>query len=219
MPLLVTNLIWAAPCPLESAPPAEVVTVSSSSESTVGIDVAEETVARLQHVVLRVHAVDGDVQRAAGQAVDGGAARIAGVCTPGWVTSSSTALRVAKGSSKIWRPLMVLLTAALVACTISAPADDLHDFVRRADFQLDVDGRRNAGVDHHAFHVGDAEAGLGDRHLVRRGLQRRDGEFALLVGSCFYLEAVAGLETMTSAAGTAAPVGSVTVPSMRAVLT
>ena len=45
-----------------------------------------------------------------------------GVCTPGWVTSSSTALRVAKGSSKSWRPPMVLLTDALCVCTISAPA-------------------------------------------------------------------------------------------------
>ena len=46
---------------------------------------------------------------------------LVGVCTPGWVTSSSTALRVANGSSKSCRPPSVLLTVALVACTISAP--------------------------------------------------------------------------------------------------
>ncbi len=47
---------------------------------------------------------------------------VVGVEVPGASTSSSTALRVAKGRSVSWRPVRLLLTSAVCACTISAPA-------------------------------------------------------------------------------------------------
>ena len=46
---------------------------------------------------------------------------LVGVDVPGCVTSSSTALRVANGSSVIWRSVSVLVISADSACTIGVP--------------------------------------------------------------------------------------------------
>src|ERR1035437_2447174 len=141
------------------------------------------------------------------------------VCTPGWVPSNSTALRVAKGSSKICRPPMVLETAALEVCTISAPPTTSTVSVEAPTSSLIY---TVAGTP--------ALTSMPEvRPTLNPDLLTAILYFAAAIDGSAHppssavvvlkLWSVARLVTVTSAPGTAAPVGSVTTPSIRLVFT
>ena len=101
-----------------------------------GIDIAEEAIAGLQHVVLRIHAVDGDVQRAARESIHGRAARVGGRLNAGLGDEQLDGVAGGEGQFEE-------LPAADGAADRRAgglhdfrAADDFHGFSGLADFQL-----------------------------------------------------------------------------------
>ena len=138
------------------------------------VDVAEEAVAALEQVVLRVHAVNGDVERTLGQTVDGRTARIGGSRYAGLGDHQFD--RIAGGKRDLGN--LAGLDGAGEGGRFGLEnfrSGFDHDALGGGtDFQLDVDGGGNAGVDHDVVNGRLLETRLGHGHLV--GGRRQGGQ-------------------------------------------
>ena len=120
--------------------------MTSSSESTDGHDVAEESVADFSMLSCVFMPSMVTLMAPLGRPLMEELRGLVGVCVPGWVTISSTALRVANGRSVTCCAVRVLLTSARWPPGPFPRRRHFDGLRGLADFQLDVDGRRNAGV-------------------------------------------------------------------------
>src|ERR1039457_3317753 len=140
---------------------------------------------------------------------------LVGVEVPGCVTSNSTALRVANGNSVTCRSVSVLVISAEAACTISAPLCTVTVSVAKptSSFTGRFVGSPAVTCTLLAF----ATLNPALFTLTRNKPASSSSTLHWPLSSDVVLNtwSVATAVTVMSASGTAAPLGSVTIPSIR----